>query len=404
MKKTILFLIAICTHQLLFSQSNSWSQKASLPGPSRLAAMNFSMNQYGYVCTGNDSNEYPLRDNWEYNPVTDTWTQKSNVLFSRRLGGIAFTVGTKSYCGFGVNLSGNTTNDLWEYDDLTDSWTQKSNCPGSPRALTTSFVIGNLAYVTCGVIDIATNDVLRDCWEYDPQNNSWIVKSDLPGVSRLWPVTFVVDGEAYVGTGSDSLENSLTDFYRYNNTTDTWTQLSNSPVERSGAIGCSLNNTGYIGLGFNSNTTLDDLWSYNKSTDTWNQAATFPGGLRDAAYMFVLNDKLYTGGGEDQNYDTKRDLWEYTPDTTLTGINGFSNSGNEIKITKCDNLFKVILSEPFHLPANLDIYSLSGSKLLSAIIVEQETNLTVEDCIIGKYIYIVEDRDKKYYSGSVKIF
>jgi N-acetylneuraminic acid mutarotase len=400
MKKALVISLMIILHQYIYSQPNSWTQKASLPGPSRLAAMNFATGQYGYVCSGNDSNNFPLNDNWIYDPMLDSWTQKSNLTFALRAGGISFTVGAKSYCGFGFLASGNTANDVWEYDNANDSWAQKSSCPGSPRALTNSFVIADKAYITCGSIDVSNITLLHDCWEYDPQNNTWSAKSDLPGITRVWPVSFVIDGEAYVGTGSDSMENSLNDFYKYNSVTNTWTQLSNTPNPRTGAIGCVLNNTGYIGLGDDGNSDLNDLFYYEKSTDTWHQAASLPAAGRDAMYMFVIDDKLYVGGGEDQNWNNMRDLWEYTPDSMLTRIEN-SIVINDVVVSIDNSTLRVQMDEKIHLPARVNIYSVTGLKLFSATINETVENFAFVSTNFEKCVYYVEDRDKARYSGAV---
>ncbi len=58
------------------------------------------------------------------------------------------------------------------------------------------------------------------------------------------------------------------DFWKYDPSNDSWTQIPNlSSQPRIGAIGFSINNTGYVGLGFlpPSYSVLNDLWSF---TDT----------------------------------------------------------------------------------------------------------------------------------------
>ncbi len=401
MKTKLLTLILLILNLQSYSQLNSWVQKLSLPGKSRVAAMNFYDAPFAFVCTGIDSNYTLLGDNWQYDPANDSWIQKTIVPFARRAGGIAFTVGSKSYCGFGFLISGLTTNDLWEYDKANDSWTQKANCPGSPRALSNSFVIGSLAYVTCGVEDDQNDIYLHDCWEFDAMNNAWNARADFPGNSRVWPVSFVIDGEAYVGTGSDSVDNAFADFYRYDNLTDVWTQLSDCPLPRAGAIGCSLYNTGYIGLGFNSGGSLNDLWSYDKTTDSWNQAATFPGHARDAAFMFATHDKLYVGGGEDQHQNFLRDLWEYYPDTSITGISK-QNPPQEISVVKKGNELLVTTGSKFSFPLSLELYSVTGAKLLSQTIYETISTIEIKQLTGDNLIYKIEDDNGKIVSGKVK--
>ncbi len=57
-------------------------------------------------------------------------------------------------------------------------------------------------------------------WEYDQESNSWTRKTDFIGSARNYAVSFTLNDTGYVGTGFDG--SYLSDFYRYIQATDSW--------------------------------------------------------------------------------------------------------------------------------------------------------------------------------------
>lgn len=72
----------------------------------------------------------------------------------------------------------------------------------------------------------------------------------------------------------------------------------------------------YFGTGVNGGTYLDDFWGYDPTTDSWLQKATFPGGPREEAVGFSIDNNGYLGivGNGDQS-DSYTDFYEYDPIT-----------------------------------------------------------------------------------------
>jgi len=179
---------------------------------------------------------------------------------------------------------------------------------------------------------------------------SWTQVSDFPGGARAGAISFVIDGIAYIGTGSDS-DKHLKDFWKYDASTDTWTQLNNfSGVSRSGAVAFAVDGKGYIATGDNG-AKLSDVWEYDASNDTWTQKADFEGDLIAGASSFILDGKAYIANGdlveenlkdaglvagnegflgvsvESVNTENRAEqLWEYNP-TNDTWTNTFNKFG-----------------------------------------------------------------------------
>ena len=101
--------------------------------------------------------------------------------------------------------------------------------------------------------------------------NSWTQKTDFPGGKRvdIDGAHFAIGNYGFVGTGSGS--SLYNDFWKYNAATDTWTPIPNLPaIGRIGASNFSINNKGYICLGFWLAAVpnyLNDLWEYTDTTN-----------------------------------------------------------------------------------------------------------------------------------------
>jgi N-acetylneuraminic acid mutarotase len=138
--------------------------------------------------------------------------------------------------------------------------------------------------------------------------DSWTRKADFPGASRRFPVSFTIGNKGYVGLGVNT--NYLSDFWEYDQPSNTWTQLSDFPDGgRAGAVGFSINNLGYVGTGFNGNF-LKDFWEFNPATNSWNQKTDFGGTGRSTPTGFSIGNNGYVGFGEDSS-GIRNDFWEW---------------------------------------------------------------------------------------------
>lgn len=82
-----------------------------------------------------------------------------------------------------------------------------------------------------------------------------------------------------------------------------WNQMADfGGSARHRAIGFSIGNKGYIGLGhYNSGISgeviFGDLWEYDPATNAWTQKADYLGGPSYAATAFVIDNFVYVGSG-----------------------------------------------------------------------------------------------------------
>ena len=195
-------------------------------------------------------------------------------------------------------------------------WTKKSDFTGLKRERAVAFTVGDKGYVGTGV-DTAEM-VLNDFWEYEPLTDTWSQVADFPGVPRRNATAFSIGDKGYVGTGmSDADANlgvTLSDFWEYDPATNSWTQKANYPsLAMYFGTGFAVGSRGYICCGKRGpNWYTTELWEYNPQTDAWSSKAPFPGGVRYQLTSFVVNSSAYVGLGTDQDM-YRNDIWEYKP-------------------------------------------------------------------------------------------
>ncbi len=323
MKKYLIILFFAQGTRSAFGQ-NSWTQKADFGGSSRYYAAGFSVGAKGYIGAGSYNN-YDL---WEYNTGADSWNQKSNILGSGMPDGcVGLSINGKGYIGTGSTPSATNGSKVFlEFNPATNAWTQKANLPGADRDFAVGFSIGAKGYLGTGhsLQFVAGNYVhyfYQDFWEYDPNNNSWTQKADFAGTGRSGAVGFSIGDRGYIGTGRDG-SNKLMDFWEYNPNSDAWTQKADfAGGIREGAFGFSLDidndsitDKGYIGAGDNGSM-LQDFWEYDPVKNTWIARKDFGNGnpvARSNAAAFSIGGKGYVGTGWNGSNSFK-DFWEYTP-------------------------------------------------------------------------------------------
>mmetsp|Transcript_25565 Transcript_25565/g.55897 ORF Transcript_25565/g.55897 Transcript_25565/m.55897 type:complete len:473 (-) Transcript_25565:110-1528(-) len=195
---------------------------------------------------------------------------------------------------------------------------------------------------------------------------TWIPKSACPISGVHHPITFANETHGFLLTGSTYESTTSSEFYMYDESTDTWTDLTASSEEsafpgpaRSFGYGVVLaesrSTKAYLGFGAAADgRRLADLWEFDMSTHEWRQLPDCPGlGRRHPAMNAVrnsINDKweihvglgdTYTDQGGFSNlndwwvYDVETFAWRQGPDLPSTtrhhpfhfAINGMSYAG-----------------------------------------------------------------------------
>jgi N-acetylneuraminic acid mutarotase len=152
----------------------------------------------------------------------------------------------------------------------------------------------------------------------DDETGNWVEVSEMAGKPRSEAVAFAINDTAYIGTGFDG-EKYLRDFWKYN-PANGWSQVADLPAEaavRASAAAMVIDGKAYVGTGFDGLNRLSDFWAYSPVTGGWEPKAPLVGPnpaislARRDAVAFVVKGKGYIATGHDGG--ALKDVWEYNP-------------------------------------------------------------------------------------------
>ncbi len=217
----------------------------------------------------------------------------------------------------GLNSSYSPASTVLAYDIFLEEWTQLNSFPGQYRQLGFSLSFSNKAYIGGGFNNAAETSPLHDFWEYNPVDDSWEQKNNIP---------FETIYGSYCSTTTNNkgfVIHSNGEVWEYDPTSDTWIKKTDFPGERRFFATCfAINNIIYYGTGrqayiFNESTKeYEDFWAYNIDSDTWIKKTDFPGQLRSESSSFSFNGKGYWGLGRNafgNFFNGINDFYEYDP-------------------------------------------------------------------------------------------
>lgn len=380
----------------------------SMPGFSNMAregAISFSIDGKGYITTGRycDGGTIYYNDLWEYDTSFNTWTQKTSLPGPGRGYAVGFSIDNKGYVVSGQTSDG-YLDDCWEYDPINDSWTQKANFPGNPRSHATGFTINGKGYIGTGADNTTT---YNDFYEFDPNTNTWATITAFPSF-RLGANGLSVNNKGYVGFGTDGT-NVFKDLYRYDPVTNTWIEKTSLPDPgdpRYIAASFSIDNSGFIGTGFDGSQDLIDVWEYIADPGNfWAKIdAEYPGGDRRAAVGFSVGSYGYIGLGYKQDIlgyaddfykcdiDLPTNIWDDQHPNNDSFIKIFPNPNN--------GNFNITLNTSEEIILN--IFDITGRCVLEQSI-STCSNTIISNLPNGVYLCKLFSKDDSLYTGKIII-
>ncbi len=395
MNKSILFTFSFL---ISYSLSAQWTTITSPPNGFRSDhSFGFSINDVGYLVTG-QVNGAATANFFSYDAISDQWSNLPDFPGGTRAYAIGDVINGKAYFGFGQGANPGQPfqqkNDLWEFDPATGQWTELSSCPCVTRRHPA--LVANQGKIFVGMGDNETLGNLNDWWEYDIATDSWTQKTDFPGFKRHHPYQFSIGNFVYAGFGHGDLGTQIyKEWYRYDPANDTWTQVSDIPGQaRVAGTQFSHNGYGYVLSGdgqIHNSMPEGEFWRYDESNDTWLQLPSHPGKSRWAPASFIINDEIYLiNGAETPSY--------YYPNTSfkfnLNNAVGLSENATDHQLS--------IFPNPFLSEVKIDLSSFSGKQNLSVVVyntlgqkvfeqnIEDENNTTLNLDFLEKSVYLIE--------------
>jgi N-acetylneuraminic acid mutarotase len=382
----------LCLHFSLQGISQvSWVQKANFDGLARAGAVAFSIGTKGYIGTGHNGTSI-YKDFWEWDQATNTWTQKADFGGAARSNAIGFSIGTEGYIGTGSDANTNY-NDFWGWDQATNTWLQKANFPGIARSWAVGFAVAGKGYCGTGTTGFYSPQSLNDFWEYDPSNNAWTQKTNLPGRPRYSSIGFAIGKKGYIGMGVDSINPysgqpiCSEDLWEWDQLTNSWTQKANFPGKPL-TSGIAIGTKAYVGIGCTCQPYNCDkiFWEWDQLTDTWTSLGSFPGYIQGEWVGFSIGNEGYLGTGAAFS-GCLTDFWEFTPPSTNAITENTSDFPLNIFPNPTAGIFTIKYSQ-----ANtfypLKIFNTKGEEVFCSEIRSEISQIDLSN--LSKGVYFIE--------------
>ncbi len=215
--------------------ANGWNNVVPITDPppaskDQAAYLDAVMYVYGGQSTYGLSNSL-----WSYNPYTNTWSewpQGGTTLPVARKDHSLVGDGNDLYLYGGTDASGSNKMDFWSYDMSTNTWTEKEI--HAPSAGQSGGMNNNDLYLYGGV-RWNQNDFRSDVRKYTLPNDNefhYVYTSGANPGARAYQAGTYQGGKMWVNGGLNADKGVLPDFYEFDMTTETWTQLPDCPVAR----------------------------------------------------------------------------------------------------------------------------------------------------------------------------
>ncbi|MFD2569232.1 Kelch repeat-containing protein [Spirosoma soli] len=311
----IIILLTACKDHNSTPTPLTWSQLPAIPNVYREEASSFSIgtNAYFGLGFGNNDGRYNANatynnDFWEFNSTTNVWRRITDFQGSKRSGATSFSINGRGYIAFGYSTSCPTNgglcdfmyyDDVWEYNPNTNTWRKVASFNSiSGLRYATAFVINNKAYIL----------TISECLEFDPVTYSFRKRAACP--IGLFSGAFSLNNKGYVFLGDPDIEQNKR-VYEYDPITDIWSRKKDFPGQpRILPTSFSLNGYGYCGGGYRRGSTFQyfkEFWKYNPTTDEWTQIEDYPGVGSVWLQSMVIGGSAIIGSG----YGSETNLLRY---------------------------------------------------------------------------------------------
>ncbi|PRX48093.1 IPT/TIG domain-containing protein [Salegentibacter salegens] len=252
---------------------------------------------------------------WKFNSVDFTWKKIDTSVPDHSIfaSGILETNGSEIFY-----YTSNSSNEFWEYSVDSNTWSKRSAFPGERRDYPAHFTIGNDIYIGIGTdMQPYTPVSYNDFYRYNTSSDTWSQISDLPfdiwgGNRRTGMASFVIDNVAYLAGGASNTGD--TDAWSYKPGSDSWQQIADFPMANHESVGFQIDGLGYLTGGAPiGGSRLNKSWSYSPDTNSWEESHSIIQG-RGWHFSFVIHGKAYIGGGDNYSGGSSLDnFYEYIP-------------------------------------------------------------------------------------------
>ena len=270
----------------------AWQQLPNLPVQSA-DLTTAAVNNIDYIIGGyNNTATNSLNNVYAFDPSTNTYTPKS-VMPTNRWGMIAVPFNGQIYVFGGYTNGESPSRQNQVYNPATNSWTTKSLVPSSIAwEGITGCTNGSKIYLF----------FRNQGYAYDPTQDTYTMISNTPLQYGNWGTCAYYNGKIYLIDGLANWSDNTTatnNVQIYNIATNSWTTGAPSPFALYGSIRENpiLNDNIYIDQGQRKPGEFSSaVYVYNITNNTWTEKSLGPH-VTDGTAGGFLNSKLYSFGG-----------------------------------------------------------------------------------------------------------
>jgi N-acetylneuraminic acid mutarotase len=269
-----------------------------------------------------DSDAY-FGDTWTYDPAANTWTNlkpAGEVPSARAYHAMVYDSASGKVILFGGMDSATFQNDTWTYDPAANTWTNLKPAGEVPSARAYHAMVYDSASGKVILFGGFDGTDLNDTWTYDPTANAWTnlhPTGSLPPARESHAMVYVsTSGKVILFGGFDGTD--LNDTWTYDPTANAWTSLKPTgdlPSARSYHSTVYASTSGKLILfgGGDRSNLIGDFWAYNPTASTWTNLKP-AGGLPSARVWHSMvydstSGKVILFGGFDGT--DLNDTWTY---------------------------------------------------------------------------------------------
>ena len=311
--KSLLAVIFLCSQYIrAFSgdvSEGTWNKPTTFPASSRNFGLGFSVGGKGYFGMGQKQTKpfvyKSYNDLWEYDVEKNLWTQKADFPGPGRLMARGFSINNKIYVGFGYVIAASGPNaggndyqtDFYEFDPETNKWIKKNDCYLGRGDL--FFVIQDQLY--------SMNPEFRALNRYSTTTDTWFEtkwekENPAPNYAHIngVDINFSIDKKEYLITALRKKNKYTNQLWELDPNSLIWKQRNDLPLPGNDTIHAfSIGEKKYVVRGGK------ELLEYNPAADQWVTKKEISDLHKNFIPVFSIGEKVYGF--------CKYEFWEFRP-------------------------------------------------------------------------------------------
>ena len=210
---------------------SSWNPLT--PMPTARGGLGVAVVNGKIYAIGGLSGDVPVRNNEQYDPVSNSWTVEMAMPTARS--GFAIAVYNGKIYVIGGTVGNGFVGNNEVYDPVTNTWETKASMP-TPRSDLSANVVNDKIYLSAGKKYSNTLPYFGETninEVYDPANDSWTAKASIP-TAVIGYGSATINGKIYIVGGSQTImSQQQSSIYLgtnqvYDPQTDNWTSADKS--------------------------------------------------------------------------------------------------------------------------------------------------------------------------------